>query len=156
MSQSLRCLLVLWFVFVGSVVAQFDPSAGLVPLKYEDIFEANKAMTRAQFASYVKELEGKEMEDRGRVGDVDENLGRRGGNSQAGVYRAYLFVKKNPPIRRSQMPGTAEVVLEVPQSAALRLNLDQFVRFRGTIASVHCRQSFCQVGLRNGTILATE
>lgn len=39
---------------------------------YEEIVESSKVMTTAQFKSYVKKLQGREMEDRGQVGDVTE------------------------------------------------------------------------------------
>lgn len=123
---------------------------------YGEVVKSHRGMTTAQFKSYVSGLKGKEMEGEGRIGDVTEKWPPWGPKPIPGVYKAYIFMSERFLPEKGRVGG-ADIILELPTSAAMGLQRGQPVKFRGRIESVESRgRSCCQITLLNGIVLNTQ
>ena len=104
-------------------------SRGLSALTFDEILELIQPMTRLQVKAYLQSLKGKKLQGLGFVEDVirSYNPGKR-------RYEGYnVLINLGPP---DYSLSKWDVEVNVPESAALKLDKDQPVTFTGIIESI--------------------
>jgi hypothetical protein len=111
-------------------------SVPLSSVTYEEIRNAMKSMTNAQFKAYVSTLEGKKIQWIGFVEDVKENY--------------ELWIDMDSP---SVLLSVQDVTFKIPKALALSLRKDQKIEFEGIISSVFEVLGSCQVSLKSAKVI---
>ena len=127
-------------------------SRDLSALTFDEILELIQPMTPLQVKTYLQSLKGKKLQGLGLVEDVirSYNPGKR-------RYEGYnVLINLGPP---DYSLSKWDVEVNVPESAALKLNEDQPVKFAGTIESIWINplsKGSLRLTLEDGSAMVTE
>lgn len=111
-------------------------------LQFLDIRNNMKVMTEAQWKAYVRILEGKIIDWKGWIEEVNEKF--------FGGYELWIDMD-SPHITMS----VQDVTFDIPASLALKFNKDQIVYFRGRIKSIYNILGSCSINLENAAVYRT-
>ena len=124
----------------------------LSPLTYNEIVDLIRPMTTAQAKAYLQSLKGKTLRGLGVVEDVIRSY-----NPRKRRYEGYnVLIDLGPP---DYSLSKWDVEVNVPKSAALKLDKDQPVTFTGTIESIWINplsKGSVRLTLKDGRTIATE